>query len=149
MKRTTLKSKDLNKLLPEFNVTISKKDHVQIIEDKYKIILINNQPSFFYYQDKILPTLKYLQSHAVLKIIVVDMGAVKFVINGADIMRPGITNINQSIDKNEFIVIVDENNHKPLAIGKALFSGQQMHDMTAGKVIQNIHYVGDELWGLY
>ena len=74
------------------------------------------------------------------------MGAVKFVINGADIMRPGITEIEDGINENDFIVIVDVNNQKSLAVGIALLNSEEMRSSTSGKVIKNIHYVGDEIW---
>ena len=146
MKKTSLKSKDVNKLLEKYNITINKKYSVVLLEDKYKLILVDGIPSFFYYDKELLPTLKYLQKHSVLKKIIVDMGAVKFVINGADIMRPGIVEISEGINKNEFIVIVDQNNQKPLSIGIALFDSKEMEEIKSGKVIKNIHFVGDEIW---
>ena len=146
MKRTQLRSKDLNKELEAYKVEISKKDQAELVEDKFKIILVNKKPAFFYYQEKIVPTLKYLQENIILKKITVDMGAVKFVVNGADIMRPGIVEIEAGIAKEEFIVVIDKNNHKPLAVGIALFNSEEMKGMASGKVIKNIHYVGDELW---
>tara|TARA_Y100000034_G_C6801955_1_gene359767 strand:- start:333 stop:785 length:453 start_codon:yes stop_codon:yes gene_type:complete len=147
VKRTQLKSKEVNKLLQEFNANFSKKNQIVLIQNNdLKLILVDKRPSFFYYQDKISPTLKYLQSNLILKKITVDMGAIKFVINGADIMRPGIVNIENEIEKNEFIVIVDENNGKPLAVGVALLNTEEMKETKSGKVIKNIHYVGDKIW---
>lgn len=146
MKRTPLRSKEANKMLEEYEVEISKKDQVELIEDKYKVILIGRKPSFFYHDDRPVPTLKYLQEHAVIKTITVDMGAVRFVVNGADIMRPGIVEIEEGIGKDDFVAVVDKNNRKPLAVGIALFGSEEMKAMASGKVIKNIHYVGDELW---
>lgn len=146
MKRTQLRSKDISKEVEPYNLTISKKDQVELVEDTYKIILLNKKPAFFYYQEKIVPTLKLLQENNVLKKVTVDMGAVKFVINGADIMRPGIVEIEEGISKEDFVSVVDKNNKKPLAVGIALFSGEEMKNMASGKAIKNIHYVGDELW---
>ena len=146
MKRTQLKSKEVNKSLDKYQVNLSKKDQVELIEDEFKIILVNKQPFFFYYDDKVLPTLKYLQKHDCLKKITVDMGAVKFVINGADIMRPGVVEIESGIEKDDFIAVIDLNNKKPLAVGIALFNSEDMQNTKTGKVIKNIHYVGDELW---
>ncbi len=146
MKRTQLRSKDVSKEVGSYGVEISKKDQVELIEDKFKIILINKKPLFFNYGDKLVPTLKFLQENNVLKKITVDMGAVKFVVNGADVMRPGIVEVEEGIAKDEFIAVVDKNNKKPLAVGIALFSTEEMKTMNSGKVIKNIHYVGDELW---
>ena len=147
MKRIQLRSKELNKELETYKVEITKKDQVELIEEqKYNIILINKKSAFFYYQNKTVPTLKYLQENNILKKITVDMGAVKFVINGADIMRPGIVEIEEGIAQNEFVSVIDKNNKKPLAVGIALFSSEEMKAMASGKVIKNIHFIGDELW---
>jgi PUA-domain protein len=146
MKKVRLKAKDAQKLLEKYQVNFSKKDQVELIEDKFKIIVVNKQPAFFDYNNKWIPTLKYLQEHDLLKKITVDMGAIKFVVNGADVMRPGITDIADGIAQEDFIVIVDEQNQKPLAVGIALFSSEKMNGVSSGKVIKNIHYVGDEIW---
>ena len=146
MKRTQLRSKDISKEIEKYALDISKKDQVELVEDKYKIILINKKPSFFYHQENIVPTLKLLQENNVLKRITVDMGAVKFVVNGADVMRPGIVEIEEGISKQDFVSVIDKNNKKALAVGIALYDSKEMKTINSGKVIKNIHYVGDELW---
>jgi len=144
MKRVPLRSKEVNKLLTAFGVEVKKKDTCFLVDDK--ILLINKVPSFFYREQRLIPTLKFLQTRIVLKKIVVDMGALRFVTKGADIMRPGIVEIDETITKGDPVVVVDETHGKPIAVGIALFDGPTMISMDAGKVIQNIHYVGDELW---
>ena len=94
-----------------------------------------------------IPTLKLiLENPTLLKRITVDKGAVKFVINGADIMRPGIINIEDNIAEGEYITIIEETHSKPLAIGKALFNTEEMRAKSSGKVIDNLHYIGDTIW---
>jgi PUA domain protein len=44
--------------------------------------------------------------------------------------------------------IKDQQHGKPLAIGMAMVSGDEMAEMTKGKAIRTIHWVGDELWEL-
>ncbi|MEK6937424.1 MAG: DUF1947 domain-containing protein [Nanoarchaeota archaeon] len=150
MKRTPLRSKEFSRELESlgYRLDISKKDLVEELDDgTFRLVLINKQPWFFYYGEKLVPTLKLLQTYlGLLKKIVVDMGAVKFMISGADVMRPGIKEIAAGINKDDFVVIMDVNNHKPLAVGIAQLSGTEMQAATSGKVIKNIHYVGDELW---
>jgi len=87
-----------------------------------------------------------LQEKNLLKKSVVDMGAVRFLSGGADLMRPGVKEIDALIQKEEFVVVVDVNNHKPLIVGIALFSGEDMQKMVSGKVVKNIHSVGDAIW---
>ncbi len=146
MKRTQLRSKDVRQELELFNVNLSKKDRVELIEDELTLLRINDVNAFFKLQEGWIPTLRYLQSNNVLKTVVVDMGAIKFLIGGADVMRPGIVEIDEKIAKDEVIVIVDINNKKPIAVGVALLSGEEMKRAASGKVIKNIHYVGDKIW---
>ncbi len=127
----------------QFSLTLNKKDRY---EKQNNLILVNNEPLFFYFENRLVPTLKLLFEQDVLKKITVDMGAVKFVVKGADVMRPGITNIEENIEKNELIVIIDETHSKKLAVGIAIFSTVEMTSLDSGKVIKNLHYVGDEIW---
>ncbi len=150
MKKIPLKSKELNKELAQYNLSLSKKDHAVLLKsENERMIIINGQFSFFYFNNQPVPTLKYLQKDnnvQILKKITVDMGAIKFVVKGADIMRPGIVEIETGIKKDDFIVIIDVTNKKPLAVGIALMDSKEMQATTSGKVIKNIHYLGDEIW---
>ncbi|MBW3018621.1 DUF1947 domain-containing protein [Candidatus Woesearchaeota archaeon] len=127
----------------------SKKDKVVIDElADTKVIVKDKAPLFFYIENKLVPTLKLLLSENLLKTITVDMGAVKFVTNGADIMRPGITKIDDGIKKGDFVVVVDETHGKPLAVCEALLSSADLRASDSGKVLRNVHYIGDRLWTL-
>ncbi|MEM4397151.1 MAG: DUF1947 domain-containing protein [Candidatus Woesearchaeota archaeon] len=133
----------------EYNLELHKKERYEIFEDNnqnYKIILINNIAKFFYYENKIIPTLKLILENNFLKKAVIDMGAIKFIASGADIMRPGIVDIEEGIKKESVISIIDVNNKKPISIGITLYSGEEIKNMTSGKVIKNIHYIGDKIW---
>ena len=77
--------------------------------------------------------------------VVVDMGAIRFVCNGADVMAPGITEMG-SFDVGDLVVIRDMNHGKALAIGVANRSSVDIEASKKGKVIKNLHYVGDKLW---
>ena len=144
MKRARVHFKDVNPQVAGYGCSFGKQDIIELIDDK--ILFLNHQPAFFYYQNKLIPTLKYLQQHPLLKTATIDMGAIKFIVNGADVMRPGLIEINPAIQKEEPIVIIDQNNKKPIAVGIALYDGTEIQSMATGKVIRNIHYVGDELW---
>ena len=77
------------------------------------------------------------------------MGAVKFVAKGADVMSPGIVGADSGIQEGDFVIIIEETHRKPLAIGKALISGEEMVERNEGKAVKAIHYIGDNLWNLY
>ncbi|MGD0057052.1 MAG: RNA-binding protein [Methanomassiliicoccales archaeon] len=78
--------------------------------------------------------------------VTVDMGAVPYVSKGADVMTPGIVEADPSIKEGDFVWIRDVKNRVPLAIGKALVSGQEMAKKQPGKAVKSIHFVGDKLW---
>jgi len=138
----------VNKELSQYSFEISKKDQVELREDQIKFLFINKKPAFFWHDQQWVPTLRFLQTQAILKTIIVDMGAIKFLIGGADVMRPGIVEINEAIAKDEVIAILDKNNRKPITVGIALYSGAEMKLLASGKVIKNIHYVGDKIWSV-
>ena len=144
MKRVILRSKDLHHLLEGYNVTIAKKDIVELVDER--IIFVNKNPSFFYYEKKLVPTLHLLQEKKLLRNIVVDMGAVKFLVGGADVMRPGVKEIDSEIRKGDFVVIIDIEHRKALVVGLALFDAQEMQGLVSGRVVKNIHYIGDAIW---
>ena len=147
--KKTLSNKEirtLNEEIEKYGFSFEKKELVEMDEN----YIGNKEGTMFFKLDgKILPTLKLLLKKEInIKTITVDMGAVKFVTNGADIMRPGIVHIEDEIEEGDFVRIVDETHHKPLAIGKVLFNSEQMRAAVHGKVIENVHYIGDEIWNL-
>jgi PUA domain protein len=111
-----------------------------------RLLMLDDEPAFFYQGEFLIPTLKQLLKENFLKKITVDMGAIKFVADGADIMRPGIVAVEEGIKKGDFVSIIDQKNQKPIAIGQALFDDHEMREKDSGKVIKNLHYVGDHLW---
>ena len=82
------------------------------------------------------------------RFVTVDMGAVKFVYNGADIMAPGIVEADAAIAPGDFVWVRDERNRQPLAIGEALTTGAEMALAEKGKSVRSIHHVGDDIWKL-
>ena len=76
----------------------------------------------------------------------VDMGAIPYVCNGADVMAPGIMDIEGEFEKEGLLVIRDVKHRKALGIGAALYSSEEMRGLKKGKAILNLHYVGDKIW---
>ena len=80
--------------------------------------------------------------------VTVDMGAVKFVCNGAKVMRPGIVDFG-SFKKGDIVMIKDQIHGKALAVGIALENSEAAKAMTKGYVIENLHYISDKMWEAY
>ncbi|MFX1477602.1 MAG: DUF1947 domain-containing protein [Promethearchaeota archaeon] len=126
-----------------------KKSNVEVIQTESGDILyaVNNELKFFKSKDGYIPVLTFLLNKTVdLKTIVVDFGAVRYVTNGADIMRPGITKIDPTIKKGDIVKIEEETQGRALAVGKALFDAAEMESKTSGKVVENLHTIQDSIW---
>ncbi len=117
---------------------------------KESIIVLNKDDVVFVELNNILiPSIKIARKmNLILPRIVVDLGAIKFVTNGADIMRPGITEISDNVLEGELVVIVEERNGTPLSFGKAMYDAVDMKQMSGGKCIKNLHWLKDK-WFLF
>ena len=116
--------------------------------DGQDFIFVDGEPLLFKINGKIFPTVKgALKLNPTRRRIVVDPGAVKFIINGADTMSPGIVEADPTINEGDLVIIVEQAHGKAIAIGRALIAGTNMV-RGKGKAIKTIHYVGDELWKL-
>ena len=62
-------------------------------------------------------------------------------------MRPGIVHF-ESFNRNDIVVIKDEEHDKPLAIGIAIEDSKTAISLSKGYIINNLHYVGDKFWDL-
>jgi malignant T-cell-amplified sequence len=80
--------------------------------------------------------------------VTIDSGALKFVCNGAKVMRPGIINFD-SFKKGEIVVVRDQTHGRGLAVGLALEDSELAKAMTKGYVIDTIHYITDKIWEAY
>jgi PUA domain protein len=118
-----------------------------ILDDGSRVLLLNGAIVFFESEGRMLPTLRALLDGIItIPRVVVDMGAVKYVANGADIMRPGIVSVQDGIAEGSIVVVVDEKHGKPLAVGVSTMSSDGLRAASGGKVIVSKHHIGDEVW---
>ena len=76
--------------------------------------------------------------------VVVDLGAVKFILNGADVMGPGIRYADDGINEEDIVRVVVEEYSRTIALGVSLRSSDKIRER--GKSVRNIHYLGDRIW---
>jgi PUA-domain protein len=120
----------------------------QTVEDG-AVFFADGKPWIVRTQGRLFPSLKNDPVLNMLPKIVVDMGAIPHVANGAQIMRPGIRQIEGQFNKDDLVIILDEKHRKVIALGVAEIDSETMRAMTKGRVITNIHYVGDSLWNAF
>jgi len=119
---------------------------VELEESEFDVVLVDGDPAVLYYEDEPFLTVwganQYPpQTH----VVTVDAGAVSFVSDGADVMRPGIVEADDSIEAGDLVAIAEESHGKVLAVGRAKTSGDDMVG-DEGKVVESVHHVGDDLY---
>ena len=136
---------------------LNKKDRVEVAEfDKTtEILLVNGKPLFIRRNGLIFPlviALYELSNEEDLRKwprrVVVDEGAVPYILNGADVMAAGIVDADENIEEGHFVFVVEEQYGRPLAIGIALMNGREMKEKPKGKAVKNIHHAKDRIWEL-
>ena len=107
-----------------------------LVGDNFKILKL---------RDEFIPFLSDVTLLERFPSVTVDMGAVKFMCNGANVMRPGIKSHSEFL-KDDIVCVIEESQHKYLAVGKSLVNSSDMKDMSKGEVIKNLHYISDKYW---
>jgi len=117
--------------------------------DEWRLLIVDNEVRGILVGDRPFLTIRGLLAYpAARRWVTVDMGAVKFVYNGADVMAPGIVDADPAIKVGDIVWVRDEKNLRPLAVGEALMAGPEMVASEKGKAVRSIHHVGDPLWKL-
>jgi len=154
-RRHFLSEREATQLLNEFSLKLNldikqllgTKTRIEVAQTQTaKIYFVDNKPLLVISNDTILPTLLFEEALLLLPKIVVNMGAVPHICNGADVMAPGVVRIEKEYKANDYIIVVDEHHNKPIALAIALTDSQTALKMRRGKIAENIHYVGDDLW---
>ena len=109
------------------------------------VIITGNEITAVKIGDDILPFLDDIPILEKFPYVTVDMGAVKFVCKGANVMRPGITKFSD-FESGEIVCVIEESQNKFLAVGKAEISSKEAKYTNKGEVIKNMHYISDDFW---
>ena len=119
---------------------------VSLADSPFDLVLVDGAPDALYYEDEPFLTVRGANDHSPERgIVTVDSGAISFVSDGADVMRPGIVEADDEIDAGDLVAIAEESHGKVLAVGRAKTGGEDMGG-DSGKVVESIHYVGDDLY---
>ena len=126
-KRKRMRSKEVKALAKEIEDVMgvpvfSEEDGVDMAESTdYNLIFVKSDILGLVYEGRGI--LKYRPDR---RAVTVDMGAVPYVTNGADVMGPGITAADPDIVEGDMVWIRDARNGAPLAVGVALRSGEAL-----------------------
>ena len=111
-----------------------------------RVFFVDEIPSFIESGNEIFPTLFNERVLSKIPSLTVNVGAVPYICNGADIMAPGVTEANGDFEVDRIITISEEKFSKKIAVARALYNSQEIIGKQQGKVAENLHYVSDKFW---
>jgi len=121
--------------------------HINFIVVDSEVLFFNERDGPYY------PTLKLLHKYPdILPHVQVDRGAIKYVMQGANIMCPGLTsaggNVGEEITIDTIVSVMAEGKQSALSIGRMQMSGKDIKEKNKGIALENVHYLSDGLWKL-
>ena len=140
----------IKKQLPLYEL---KETKTQILKVDMDLSLISMK--IIQFRDLMIPNLLELyRDLKVLPRLQVDQGAIKFILKGADIMAPGITEVDPSLNQGQQVAVYAQGKQWPLAVGilnvepHSLYSGTELKPKASrsGIAVLNVHYINDELY---
>ena len=152
-KRKRLRAKEVKAYSEELGAQLdippfTADDAVDIAESsEFNVLFVNGEILAMVHEGRTFLTVRGLLKYKPNKrFVTVDMGAVPYVRNGADIMAPGVVDADIEIKEGDMVWVRDIKNLVPLAVGISSVSGGELKKGGKGKVIRTIHNVGDKLW---
>ncbi len=115
------------------------------------VVFVHFDETFVFIQtgDSFIPFLASKEALELFPTAVVDQGAIKFLLNGADVMRPGVKEYEKWGESGKLVVVKEAVKNRPIAVGRTTISSQEMEAATKGVCFKNLHHVGDRFWNLY
>jgi PUA domain protein len=154
-RRYSLKTKEAKQIITQasgklkvnLETLFGAKANVETVEADFgQLFLIDGKPLLFKTGAAVLPTLLAKEILVHVPKVVVDMGAIPYVCNGADVMAPGIVRYEGEFIKGDIVLVLDEKHGKPLALGETLYGSEEAKSIRQGVVVKNFHYVSDKIW---
>ncbi|MCI4439311.1 DUF1947 domain-containing protein [archaeon] len=151
VKRTPIRRKDAKKILEDAKLrgitfSFEKFNLAEIIElEEEKILLIDASPTLIIFNDgKVVPHILSLGKTTKCPAVMVDENAVNPIMNGADVMMPGIVKFNNF--KKDDAVAIFSKELMLIAVGVALINSSEIVTGGKGKVILNLHRKEDKFY---
>ena len=139
-------SKILEQIKSQWKIELPKQKNIKTHDVNEKgVIITGDGITAVKIGETILPFLDNTEVLEKFPYVKVDMGAIKFVCKGANVMRPGITKFSD-FDNGEIVCVIEESQNKFLAVGKAEMSSKEAEDSSNGEVIKNMHYISGDFW---
>jgi len=129
---------------------------VEILEpdEETKFVVIDERFTFVSKGDgtagsSYLPFVGSAEAVGLFPSVSIDEGAVKYIIKGADVMRPGISKYDDWGEAGKLVVVREDKKGRAAAVGRTAVSSSEMAELKKGNCIRNLHHAGDRYWNAY
>jgi len=157
LKRWVMSHHDSRDLIEEIRAKLSvdlelpRSSQVACVEPSEGTTFVTLERRYVFVQtgDELIPFLGSREAISLFPSVRVDEGAIKFVLNGADIMRPGVRSFDEWGEAGRLVAVREEKRDRAIAVGRAVVTGEEMAKMDKGPCLRNLHHLGDRFWNLY
>ena len=131
-------------------LNLSKSAQAQCAEPEEGVVFVSLDGfEFVQAGGSFIPYLGSAETLALFPAAVVDEGAIRYLLNGADVMRPGIRKLDDWGPAGRLVVIKEEKKGRAIAVGPSEVSSSVASGMAKGSCIKNSHHVGDRYWSAH
>jgi PUA domain protein len=163
LKRQVVSKHDSRDLIAEversagIHLDVPKSAQVEILEpdDETKFVIIDGRFTFISKGGApsggsiYIPYVGSAEAVGLFPSVSIDEVAVKYIIKGADVMRPGISKYDDWGEAGKLVVVREDKKGRAAAVGKTVVSSAEMAELKKGNCIRNLHHAGDRFWSAY
>ncbi len=159
MKRQVVSKHDSRELIAEIersagvHLEVPRSAQVEILEpnEETKFVIIDGRFTFVGSGEggTYLPFVGSSEAVGLFPSVTIDEGAVKYIIKGADVMRPGISKYDEWGEAGKLVIVREDKKGRAAAVGRAAVTSAEMADLKKGNCVKNLHHVGDKFWDAY
>ncbi len=132
------------------SMALPKSAQAECAEPEEGVVFVNlNGFEFIQANQSFVPYLGSQGALGLFPVAVVDEGAIRFLLNGADVMRPGIRKLDDWGEAGRTVVVKEEKKGRAIAVGTSTVTSAEAQVMTKGSCLKNLHHVGDRYWNLH
>jgi malignant T-cell-amplified sequence len=154
LKRHVVSKQDSRALIADIekgtglHLDLPKSAQVEVVEpdEETKFVTVDGRFVFLEKDGSFLPFVGSPALTDLLPSVRIDDGAVKYIVKGADVMRPGIVKYDEWGEAGKLVVVRDDSKGRALAIGRTLVGSGEMAGLQKGNCVKNLHHAGDRFW---
>jgi PUA domain protein len=159
LKRQVVSKHDSRDLIAEversagIHLDVARSAQVEILEpgDETKFVIIDGKFTFVSggTGGGYLPFVGSPEAVALFPSVTIDEGALKYIIKGADVMRPGISKYDEWGEAGRLVVVREDKKGRAAAVGRTSVASSEMAELKKGNCVKNLHHAGDKFWSAY